>query len=110
MYRAPDLSSFNYVACSDYVHRVGRTARAGRGGWALSLVTQHDVALVHAIEELIGHQLQQFNMEESEVLKSITRVRTCLCFCFCKVYFPSETSHSMAMQGSVFLLLFDASA
>lgn len=34
----------------DYVHRVGRTARAGRSGDAISFVTQHDVDLVHAIE------------------------------------------------------------
>lgn len=44
--------------CRDYVHRVGRTARAGREGWALSLVSQYDVKLVHSIEGLIGHQLQ----------------------------------------------------
>ena len=36
---------------TDYVHRAGRTARAGRGGRVLSLVTQYDVSLVHAIEE-----------------------------------------------------------
>lgn len=63
---------------SDYVHRVGRTARAGRAGWSLSFVTQHDVSLVHKIEELIGHQLAEYKMEENEVLKGITKVRTSL--------------------------------
>ena len=36
------------------MHRAGRTARAGRGGRALNLVTQYDVSLVHAIEEFTG--------------------------------------------------------
>ncbi|BDA51188.1 DEAD-box ATP-dependent RNA helicase 36 [Coccomyxa sp. Obi] len=58
----------------DYVHRVGRTARAGRGGWALSLVTQYDVDLVQHIESLIGHQLAEFTLDEAQVLKGISRV------------------------------------
>lgn len=58
----------------DYVHRVGRTARAGRSGWSLSFVTQYDVSLVHAIEELIGHQIKEHTMPEEEVLKGITKV------------------------------------
>ncbi len=37
-------------AADDYMHRVGRTARAGRGGKALCLVTQFDIDLVHNIE------------------------------------------------------------
>ena len=63
-----------HVSRRDYVHRVGRTARAGRSGWSLSFVTQHDVQLVHKIEELIGHQLGEFKAEEAEVLKGITKV------------------------------------
>lgn len=39
---------------SDYIHRVGRTARAGRLGRSLSLVTQYDVDLVHSIEAFTG--------------------------------------------------------
>ena len=40
----------------DYIHRVGRTARAGRSGRAISVVTQYDVELYQRIEQLIGAQ------------------------------------------------------
>ena len=41
----------------NYVHRVGRTARAGRRGRAVSLVSETDVALVHAAERASGREL-----------------------------------------------------
>ena len=42
-----------------YVHRVGRTARAGRRGRAISLVGESDVALVHAAENITGRSLEK---------------------------------------------------
>ena len=42
----------------DYIHRVGRTARAGKAGRALALVTQYDVEMVHGIEDYMGIRLQ----------------------------------------------------
>ena len=39
---------------TDYVHRVGRTARAGRDGTSVTFVGQRDVSLVLAIEEYVG--------------------------------------------------------
>lgn len=38
----------------DYIHRVGRTARAGRKGTAITFVTEGDVDLVKALEDRIG--------------------------------------------------------
>ncbi|XP_057461703.1 LOW QUALITY PROTEIN: DEAD-box ATP-dependent RNA helicase 36 [Actinidia eriantha] len=59
---------------SDYVHRVGRTARAGRGGQAVSFVTEKDVDLIHQIEAVIEKQLEKFDCKENEVLADITKV------------------------------------
>ena len=43
----------------DYVHRVGRTARAGRRGRAVSLVGEQDVDLVHEAERITGRSLDK---------------------------------------------------
>lgn len=58
----------------DYIHRVGRTARAGRSGKAISFVTQYDVELYQRIEQLIGKQLPLFKTEEDEVMALQERV------------------------------------
>ncbi|XP_022717594.1 DEAD-box ATP-dependent RNA helicase 36 isoform X2 [Durio zibethinus] len=58
----------------DYVHRVGRTARAGRGGLAVSFITENDVDLVHEIEAELGKQLEKFECKENEVLSDFTKV------------------------------------
>ena len=41
----------------DYVHRIGRTSRAGGSGSALSLVAPQEAALLKDIEKLLGHSL-----------------------------------------------------
>ena len=43
----------------EYVHRVGRTARAGRRGRAISLVGEADVSLVHAAEQITKRPLMK---------------------------------------------------
>lgn len=40
-----------------YIHRVGRTARAGRSGKSVSLVTQYDLELILRIEAVINMKL-----------------------------------------------------
>ncbi|KAL9259612.1 DEAD-box ATP-dependent RNA helicase 36-like protein [Drosera capensis] len=60
--------------CRDYVHRVGCTARTGRGGLALSFVTQNDIKLFKQIEALLGKHLDEFECKENGVLAEITKV------------------------------------
>ncbi|XP_077988786.1 putative ATP-dependent RNA helicase DDX49 [Glandiceps talaboti] len=58
----------------DYIHRVGRTARAGRGGMAITLMTQYDVKLIHAIEEHINTKLTEHKVDEPDVVKIMNEV------------------------------------
>ena len=57
----PDVSHvFNFdvpVNAEDYVHRIGRTARAGRSGKAFTIVTANESKLVDAVQELIGQKI-----------------------------------------------------
>jgi len=41
----------------DYVHRIGRTGRAGMKGIAITLATREDAEAVARIEKLIGHKI-----------------------------------------------------
>ncbi|KAJ7084327.1 P-loop containing nucleoside triphosphate hydrolase protein [Mycena belliarum] len=51
----------------DYIHRVGRTARAGRAGKSITLVTQYDVELVQRIEQTIGKQMELWPTDPEEI-------------------------------------------
>lgn len=51
--------------------------RAGRGGKALTLITQYEVDLVQAIEAKIGKQLTELpGVDEDEALTRLQRVTT----------------------------------
>jgi ATP-dependent RNA helicase RhlE len=50
----------------DYVHRIGRTARAGASGIAVSLLTEDEVHELKAIERLIGATLERHDLPEFE--------------------------------------------
>jgi len=52
----------------DYIHRVGRTARAGRSGKAVTFVSQYDVELYQRIEQLLGKKMPLYPAVEEEVL------------------------------------------
>jgi superfamily II DNA/RNA helicase len=41
----------------DYIHRIGRTGRAGMTGIAITLATREDAEAVGAIEKMIGHKI-----------------------------------------------------
>jgi ATP-dependent RNA helicase DDX49/DBP8 len=62
----------------DYIHRVGRTARAGRSGDSVTFVGQRDVQLVQAIEERVGSPMLEYEEEgvsmEGRVIRDALKI------------------------------------
>lgn len=55
----------------DYVHRIGRTARAGHTGKAISLVSIDEQQLLHAIERLLQKKIPKITISSYEPDPSI---------------------------------------
>ena len=85
--RGIDVSDVNYVVnldlpeqAEDYVHRIGRTGRAGEEGFAVSFVSPETENLLRDIEKLIGKKIptmevKSFDASESDaaLAKNATR-------------------------------------
>jgi superfamily II DNA/RNA helicase len=62
---------FNFdvpIHAEDYVHRIGRTGRAGLTGHAYTLATPDDRVFVEAIEKLVGAAIPRIQVEGFEPL------------------------------------------
>ncbi|OZJ04296.1 hypothetical protein BZG36_02576 [Bifiguratus adelaidae] len=61
---------------TDYIHRVGRTARAGRGGQAVSIVSERDIELVHAIEARTNKEMEEYKVNDNKIIEILQEVST----------------------------------
>lgn len=72
----PDVSHvFNFdipIHAEDYVHRIGRCGRAGRDGWAFTLVTSADEKHLDAILKLTGDNLEWHGNQPAKISEDET--------------------------------------
>lgn len=69
--RGIDISKVSHVINYDvpstpeaYIHRIGRTGRAGCTGAALTLVTSEDRSMVNSIDRVIGTQIERRTLKD----------------------------------------------
>jgi ATP-dependent RNA helicase RhlE len=72
--RGLDIQNLEYVVnydlpflAEDYVHRIGRTGRAGKTGVAISFVSREEERTLADIEKLIGQKIRRVTVPGYEV-------------------------------------------
>ncbi|WP_227765184.1 DEAD/DEAH box helicase [Zhaonella formicivorans] len=80
--RGMDVSGVDYIFNFDlppneeyYIHRVGRTGRAGEPGTAVSLVTEKQKFIIAKYEKKLGIKIKQYGIANSEVFPVQYRTR-----------------------------------
>src|SRR5262245_9572504 len=79
--RGLDIEGISHVVnydvpqdADDYVHRIGRTGRAGASGTAVTFMAAHEISLVRDIERRLGAELPRISLQgydyESNFLES----------------------------------------
>ncbi|CAI3932990.1 Superfamily II DNA and RNA helicase (SrmB) (PDB:3RRM) [Commensalibacter communis] len=73
--RGIDIDNLSHVfnfdlprQAEDYVHRIGRTGRAGRTGFAYSIATDNDKETIEAIEALIQKSIPLISLNKPETV------------------------------------------
>lgn len=62
------------LGVKDYIHRVGRTARAGSHGKAINLISQYDIVQLQTIEKAIGIEMKEWPVVDGEIEQMLQRV------------------------------------
>ena len=80
--RGIDVNNLSHVinfdlpqVAEDYIHRIGRTGRAGANGEAISLVSADEANLLFAIEDLIKQKINREEVEGFEVVHTVPDVK-----------------------------------
>lgn len=78
--RGIDVPQVDYVVnydlpdmAEDYVHRIGRTGRAGEEGFAVSFVSSNSLKALNAIERLIGKAIPVMRLDSFDIDMGILR-------------------------------------
>jgi superfamily II DNA/RNA helicase len=81
--RGLDIQGLDYVVNynlpylpEDYVHRIGRTGRAGKEGYAISFVSREEENTVARIEKLIGSKIKRITKAGFEVSNRISLLKS----------------------------------